>query len=209
MEISQYMPSLPNKLFRFSKLDWMEDTLNRGRFRLNSASYIESLKGDSARQDNETNVEYKVASNKVTVTHVKSGIIISTISGVTFQSLIDTDYYLRCFSSQCHSYMYDEFSGSEACLVIHDPEELRNRIYNAAHAILPSWTGIDAAITYEGSSKYGAPFEKIKRYMFQWEWRFAWIPGLTINTQRNLPCLFLEIGSLEDIGEIIQRPHVV
>lgn len=205
MQKIRIVPQLPEKLFRYSKKAYLEDSIKHGRFRLNSASYIASLEGDRARQDTETHVEYSFPKNRVTVSNATTGQVIPTIDGVHFQSSIETDYYLLSFTKKNESYMFEEFSGADSCLVIHDPSEFQKRMYRASNLKLPSWAGIDAHITYGGPSDYGAPFEKPFRYIFQWEWRFAWIPGFESKTQNNLPCIFLDIGSIEDIAEIVGK----
>jgi hypothetical protein len=95
--------------------------------------------------------------------------------------------------------LFDEFSGSDACLVIHKADEFCERMHLAAEAQLPEWTGIDGAVTYGGPSPLGVVFSKPLRFLPQQEWRFGWIPKDPV---RILDSKFLTIGSIDTLAEL-------
>ncbi|KAF3996908.1 hypothetical protein [Glaciimonas immobilis] len=102
-------------------------------------------------------------------------------------------------SCACDDALYDEFSNSDCCLVINDPEEFGERIHRAAQRLLPSWTGIDGAITYGKQNPLGAAFTKNPQSASQKEWLFAWRP--TQPTMALRP-IIIKIGSIEAIAEL-------
>jgi hypothetical protein len=98
--------------------------------------------------------------------------------------------------------LFDLFAGADSCLVIHDTEEFGERIHRAAKRILPSWAGIDAAVSYGSHSPLGAVFSKARCDAAQKEWMFAWRPtqfALSLNP------VFIQIGNIEDIAELRDR----
>lgn len=98
--------------------------------------------------------------------------------------------------------LFDAFAGADCCLVIHDAEEFGERIHRAAQRVLPSWAGIDAAISYGMPSPLGAAFSKARQHASEKEWLFAWRP-----TQRTLSCnpVTIRIGNIEGIAELRGR----
>jgi hypothetical protein len=107
-------------------------------------------------------------------------------------------------SSICDDALYDEFAHSDCCLVINDPEEFGERIHRAAQRVLPSWTGIDGAISYGKQSVLGAAFTKNQRNASQREWLFAWRP--TQPTMALRP-IVIQIGNIEAIAELRTKNH--
>jgi hypothetical protein len=193
----------PEKLYRYSKRKWLEDSLCNGIFRLNSASYIKTLEGDVARHDDEMRLELTIPKDTVKITHLKTGNPIIPISDVKIVDEITTDYYMLCLSSKKASYLFEDFKGSNACLIIHNPIEFSKRIFKSAKKALPYWVGVDAQVTYGGSSQFGPTFSKPLKQFFQFEWRFSWVP--LIQKENNLDCMFIEIGNIEDIAQIVDK----
>lgn len=95
--------------------------------------------------------------------------------------------------------LFDATPGADCCLVIHDTEQFGERIHRAAQRALPSWAGIDAAISYGLPSPLGAAFSKARQYAAEKEWLFAWRP-----TQPALVSnpVTIRIGSIEGIAEL-------
>lgn len=98
--------------------------------------------------------------------------------------------------------LFDAFADADCCLVINDAEEFGERVHRAVQRVLPSWTGIDAAVSYGMPSPLGAVFSKTARQAAEKEWLFAWRP-----TQPALQCnpVTIRIGSIEDIAELRPR----
>ncbi|NEX63299.1 hypothetical protein [Noviherbaspirillum galbum] len=98
--------------------------------------------------------------------------------------------------------LFDAFPGADCCLVVHDTEEFGERMHRAVQRLLPSWAGIDAAISYGKPSPLGSAFSKDVLQAREREWLFAWRP-----TQPGLAALplMVRIGSLEGIAELRGR----
>lgn len=190
------------KLFRYSEYKWLFRSLMLGEFRLVPASYYGELVGDKARQDNELARERVVTSDRVTITHIASGKNIKAIGDVVFQDQVGTNYYTLCFSTTFNPQLFNEFTNSNACLILHEPDEICERIHFYSERILNGWAGIDGAVTYGGEHKYGPVFEKDERYMSQKEWRFSWIPPQKTNI---LQPFNIKIGNIERFAEILVR----
>lgn len=107
-------------------------------------------------------------------------------------------------SCACDDALYDEFSNSDCCLVINKPEEFGERIHQAAQRLLPSWTGIDGAITYGKQNPLGAAFTKSLQSASQKEWLFAWRPTQPTMTLRPI---VIQIGNIEAIAELRHKKH--
>ncbi|OWW20788.1 hypothetical protein AYR66_16230 [Noviherbaspirillum denitrificans] len=94
-------------------------------------------------------------------------------------------------------------SGADCCLVINDAEQFGERIHRAAQRLLPSWAGIDAAVSYGRPSPLGEVFSRPRDHATEKEWLFAWRP--TQPTLVNKP-VTITIGSIEGIAELRTRP---
>ena len=174
-----------------------------GEFRLVPASEYGELKDDLARQDNELVREQIYSGKSANITHIATGKPIPVIDDITYRDEIGTNYYTLCFSSTGDSLLFNEFKGSDSCLVIHGPEEFCERVHFYAEKQLKDWVGIDAAVYYSTDSRLGPAFSKPWKYLAQKEWRFAWHPPVIIE---KLPVLFIRIGSIEKIAEVFMRP---
>jgi len=193
----------PKQLFRYSETKWLEKSLLLGEFRINSASYIKSFENDNARQDDEMCFKHSVSKDQAIVANITKGQKISPKSDVVFINELTTDYYMLCLSSKKASYLFDTFKDSNSCLIIHDTHEFCNRIYCETDRVLHNWSGVDAKVVYGGMrSALGPAFMKPIDYIFQHEWRFAWIPPRKMN---DLDYFTLKIGSIEDISEIVDK----
>lgn len=193
----------PTRLYRYSEHKWLVRSLLAGEFRLVPASIYGELSGDIARQDNELLREEIVPGERVTITHMATGKPIPAIGDVVFRDEVGTNYYTLCFSSVWDPSLFDEFKGSDACLVIHHPDEVCERIHYYAEQFLRGWSGIDAAASYDGRNSFGPSFNKHGKYIIQKEWRFAWMPPQKC-TELHPVCI--RIGNIERYAEIVKRP---
>lgn len=193
----------PQKLYRYARCRWNIKSLLAGEFRLAPASDYESFSGDTARQDNELVREKTTPGHMATVTHVASGKPIKVIGNINYRDEVGTDYYTLCMSTAWDPLLFTEFSGSTSCLVIHNPEQFCERVHFYVEKRLENWAGIDAPVSYLQMSKLGPVFSKPWQYLAQKEWRFAWHPPIKI---AKLSPLFIRIGRIDDIAEIVARP---
>lgn len=165
----------PPKLYRYSERHWLERSLQLGEFRLRPAA-------DDA-QSGQPPLDQQI---------------------LPFGSrAVAPASYLTLSLGQCwDEHLFDEFPGTDCCLIIHDAEQFGERIHRAAQKALPNWAGIDAAISYGMPSPLGAAFSKMKRYANQKEWLFAWRP---IQPTMSLNPVLIRIGRIEDIAELRQK----
>jgi len=98
--------------------------------------------------------------------------------------------------------LFDAVAGADCCLVIHDADQFGERIHRAAQRLLPSWAGIDAAISYGVPSPLGQVFSKPRQQATEREWLFAWRP--TQQALVNKP-VTISIGNIEGIAELRNR----
>lgn len=174
---SSSLPTLsdrPKKLFRYSKRQWLERALQFGEFRLRPATRSKS----------------QSTSDQI-LPFVPKGVA------------SDMTYLTLSLSDTWNVDMFDIFSDADCCLVIHDTEEFGERIHRAAQKILPSWAGIDAAISYGIPSPLGMAFSKNRNEAHEKEWLFAWRP--TAQRLVSFNPVLIQIGSLEKIAELRQR----
>ncbi|MGB7814787.1 MAG: hypothetical protein WBL28_00380 [Methylotenera sp.] len=174
-----------------------------GEFRLVPASVFGELIGDHARQDNELLRIQSSPAHQVEIIHQKTGKRLTPIGDVTYKSEILTDYYTLCFSSSWNIALFDEFHNSDACLIIHKPEEVCERIHFFANRFLQDWSSLDARVTYGGRSDFGAFYLKDPKYTIQDEWRFTWVPP---DALKKLTPFNIKIGSIENFAEIVLKP---
>jgi len=200
----RYIEYIPVKLYRYSELIWLERSLRLGEFRLRPATDYRNFEGDIARQDDELVRVNTSPASAVIITNLTTGETHKPDSDVTYRSEIRTNYLAMCFSYRWDEKLFDEFHGTDACLVIHSYEEFSERIHVAAEAVLPNWVGHDAPVVYGGRSEYGTVFSKPARFITQHEWRFAWGPPMPV---KYIDPIKICIGNIQNIAEIVKRPR--
>jgi len=138
------------------------------------------------------------------ITHVKTGQPITPVGDVVMASHIDSDYLTLCLATVYSEHFYEEFQGSDACLIIHNPNQFFDRMYNAIDSVLPnSWEAADGPVAYGSCGKLGLPFTKPEKFAFQFEWRLACLPIPSLN---KCEATVVTLGSIEDIAEVITAP---
>lgn len=192
------------KLFRYSEHRWLVRSLMLGEFRISPASYYGELVGDSARHDDELVRETDVPGDRVTITNLtRGGAPIRPIGDVVYRDEVGTNYFTLSFSTAWDVLLFDEFNGSNACLILHEPEEVCSRIHFHADHLLHDWAGFDCAVSYGADHPCGPAFIKHWKYLAQKEWRFAWLPPKRCD---RLTPFFVRIGNIERFAEIVPRP---
>lgn len=192
----------PPKLYRYSDQKWLDRSLRLGEFRLRPASDYKSMEGSAARTDDEQH--RRIVLRNPQITHVKTGQPIIPIGDVVMASETESDYLTLCLATVYSDHFYQDFEDSDACLIIHDPNEFFDRMYKAIDSVLPnSWGAVDGPVSYGSSSKLGAPFMKPEKFLFQFEWRFACLP---IPSLSKCEATVVTLGSIEDIAEVIAAP---
>ncbi|KRB94110.1 hypothetical protein [Noviherbaspirillum sp. Root189] len=164
----------PSKLYRYSQRQWLERSLQLGEFR---------LRPPPAEMQMTAPVQQIIPFSAR-----------RSVAASTFLTLSMADSW--------DEKLFDIFGGADTCLVVHDAEQFGERIHRAVQRMLPSWAGIDAAISYGTPSPLGAAFSKARQLALEKEWLFAWRP-----TQHVMSCspVVIRIGSIESIAELRVR----
>lgn len=162
----------PKNLYRYSQRQWLERSLQFGEFRLRPSA-----------------PQVPAAAEQILPFGAR-------------QPGAATSYLTLSLANAWDDKLFDAFGGADCCLVIHDAEQFGERIHRAAQRLLPSWAGIDAAVSYGVPSPLGAAFSKTRPQAAEKEWLFAWRP--TQVTLVSNPVV-IQIGSIEGIAELRQR----
>ena len=195
------------QLYRYSKLQYLKDAMENGCFHVCPALEYVKREYDVARKDNEVVHKKDVPPSSVKIT-TKNGTPIVPIGDVTFSTFVlPIDSFILCFSYDYDEGLYDEFQGSEACLVVQNVQEFSRRIHNAFAKAMPSYLGIDGRVAYgKHQSSLGVLFSKPKEFIYQREYRFSWIPK---KPTRLLDQKVLAEGNFDKIRELIPPPIVI
>jgi hypothetical protein len=164
----------PEKLYIYSQRQWLERALQLGEFRLQP----DAGESDAALP----------AGDQILPFGAPPSAAASTASYLTLST-----------TSAWDETLFDAPNGADCCLVIHNPEEFGERLHRAAQKALPSWAGIDAAVSYGMPSPLGTAFTKAKRHAAEREWLFAWRPSHATLTANPI---VIRIGSIENIAEL-------
>ena len=195
----------PKKLYRYSERRWLERALLHGDFRLRPASHYLEIESATARRDDERNRVSVQKKGTFVMTLARTGEVIETLGDITHTSSIDRDYYTLCFSSVWDPRNFKEFEGSDACLIIHDPADVMERIHAELERQYPDWVSLDAPVSYGVKNNLGVVFTKPVEHAFQAEHRLALIPS----EPRRLAPLVVTIGSIEGVAEIVDETYDV
>jgi hypothetical protein len=164
----------PQRLYRYSKREWLERALQFGEFRLSPV-----VPGKNPANSEQILPFMQKGGNQ------------------------DARYLTLSLSDTWDVRLFEIFSDADCCLVIHNTEEFGERIHRAAQKVLPSWAGIDAAMSYGTLSPLGAAFSKSPRDAHEKEWLFAWRP--TAQCLISFNPVLIKIGNLEKIAELKQK----
>ncbi len=196
----------PDCLFRYGRRDHLIAALEHGRFRIGNAAYYNDLVDDPARQDDELRRIFERDPNSLLIT-TQDGVVLQPRGNVRFVSSRASDYYVFCLSMDYTRSVAEQFDGSDACLRINNPAEFADRLHAGIQRLLPDFTGIDAPVSYGARSALGVCFTKSNDYAVQSEFRFAWTRTNETAVPLALNPVFIEIGSIGDIAELVDLPR--
>jgi hypothetical protein len=195
----------PEQLFRYGTRGHLTEALKLGRFRIAPAKSYGDLSDDPARQDDELRRTFKKSAESLVIT-TTDGAILKPKGEVKFVSKRAADYYVLCLSMEQSRTVAEQFTGCETCLVIKDPVQFTNRLHAEIQRILPDYTGFGAPVSYGSKSQFGICFTKSDTFSVQSEFRFAWTKANETGSGSALSAFFVEIGSIEDIAELVDLP---
>ncbi len=163
----------PSKLYRYGERHALERSLTLGEFRLQPAA------------------EAVAESRQILPFQTRAA-----------RAMPASTYLTLSLAKVWQPQLFDAFPGADCCLIIHDAEQFGERIHRAAAKMLPTWAGIDAAISYGVPSPLGRAFSKNRRDANQEEWLFAWRPT---QPTAALQSIVIQIGSIEAFAELRDR----
>lgn len=193
-------------LFKFGKRSHLEATLQQGLIRIAPASSFANDQFNHAIRDIETEIEHWI--HNPTVDDLKPLLDGPEAEAPSEGSAICTrtseDAWLYCLSASYDAAMYDDFD-CDACLIINDPKEFRNRLLVIAHKKLGARGYAFSPVTYvdpltQFEETVPILLQKHARHAYQDELRAMWLPQIG---GQELKTEFLQIGSLESIAELV------
>ncbi|VXC60440.1 conserved hypothetical protein [Pseudomonas sp. 8Z] len=191
------------RIYKFSKKKYIDEMFSFGKFRVAPASYYSDPSLNVAIRDDELVFNGSIFSGLKGI--VKPGEAVPSYGRIEYSVKARTNYYVTCFAS---NYTYREFSDFDAdsCLVIKKPRAFTDRLIRVGNQAFSGYEG------FAGSVKYLDPilcdprridvnFAKHFKYAYQNEYRIIWAPREPVS---ELQPIYLEIGPLDDIAEIIE-----
>ncbi|TAY85035.1 hypothetical protein [Rhizobium ruizarguesonis] len=199
-------------LVRLDEERWLLNLLN-GRVRFAPAASYRDTGLDAARADEEMSKAYRRPGQAIRITGPDGGMI-DPIGDVVFASrrsverngeLHDIPYWFCSFSSDLDPRLFEEFTGSEACIVIFEPMKFVERALPhlnraAPHTVKSLFQNEYFDPHFPGGHKPKAMVSKEMTFAYQREMRFA------LDPEGGPPladgALFVEIGSIKDIAAV-------
>ena len=186
----------PRMLFRFSKATWNMDFINSGRTHVSPASRYNDAEASNAVRDDELRLQW--------------------YDDALAPQLIEVqDYYALCLSSEYDYRLFVDFQ-NDSCVAIKDVAAFSMRLRSAIARHNHEQPASRIRRLYECPVIYVDPFSlappelatevhfcKHFRFAYQTEFRFL----LTPTENSRLQPFFLDLGSLEDIAEIVAAPE--
>ena len=212
-EKKYFNPNKEEKLFKFSKLKYLKESLIKGKFLLRPTAYYLKKENNTARLDNEH--KYEKHMNTLEICYLNKNLK-EFNNFVQTNININLNQYILCMAHTYDNRLYDEFE-ADSCLIITNTEEFYQRIARS----FDNYECIRNRIYYSKvEDTFGILFMKNIKYKIQKEYRYLWyepdkpicakLESLINDNFEELKALipkerYIEIGSIEDIAFIIDR----
>lgn len=198
-------------LVKYGKKSHILEMLDKGLVRIAPASSYAAVENNDAISDTELKFTYNFYnSTQETVSkYVSVPSFLTTrelISSTAFLELtLREDYYLFCLSASYDPRLFDDFE-SDACMIIHSPIKFRDMLMHRVADEAQSKGWAFSAVSYVDPFSVPDPslhpsLRKHHRYAYQDELRAAW--QLHKGLGYNLEPVFVELGSLRDIADVV------
>jgi hypothetical protein len=194
-------------LLKFGEPRWLVPSIERGKFRIASASYYDSAEHNHARRD--TELQRFLRPNPRCPRYVEpqaaSTLPKGTDSASGWTSIASpTDYLLFSLSAAYSSRLFGDFAAT-SCLVIFDPKAFLNRLLHTVVQQLPGWHIEFTGVTYYDPVRVTptsivVPKAKPFRHAYQQEMRLVCLPPASV---AQLSPLEIEIGPLADCATLV------
>ncbi len=195
---------------KFGKRKHIASAFDRGIIRIAPASwYVADSSLNAAQADNELE-HAAVTANQHLKFKLYGKDAIGTEAEVPvqkkelFRYMMVPDFYVWCCGLDYDARLFHEFK-AEAVLVVRDQDAFRTRLAAAVARELPNICMKEDRIRYYDPYTVQREqlipiFSKHIRYLYQNEYRFAWM----VPQGESLKPFFVELGSLHDIGEFLE-----
>jgi hypothetical protein len=201
--------AVTDSIIRYSKLPYLKEALERGRFVLRGASgYKEDPSLNRAQTAEELEIAYDIDLKRTRVELLaedgkqKIGDLKPFRARVTKRA--PTDAYVFCTTRRISARLLEDF-GATAFLLIHDRKAFLERLSAVTKVVLPSWDMLAFDVAYfdpfsKDAGNAQPLFTKPASYQYQHEHRVIWLPP---SPRFDLPEISFEMGPLKDISEIV------
>ena len=205
------VPRPGHALIKFGKRGYMQQLYESGRIRVAPASSYLDSSLNHAIADDELRLDQFMAKQEVTFTYSDktTGELKNSkpASDVTVTTNLSTDFYMYCMACTTDIRLFDDFE-ADACVIVLEPTAFATRLYAAVRRELPDWTGQHQRVDYvdpylSSRDNINLFFSKHFRYWYQQEYRFAWIPHPEKGGCDSLQPIFIELGPLKKISELV------
>lgn len=178
--LSLNQASIPNgsdRIFRYSKLEYMKDMVAHGNIRVSPASSYADTNLNIAQKDEELEKHAYMPGQYTTITH-ESGKAMKVIGDVK-RSVSGPPYHLVCFSNVWDKQLFSDFE-ADTCCVVENPEEFSNRLERAGASLFPNWYYLNAPVQYFDpyerveNELFNSSMSKDFRFAYQHEYRILW-----------------------------------
>lgn len=197
---------------KYGEYRFLKDTLEKGIFRIAPASSYTDPSLNLAQQDTELEVAIMASPSEVTLEAInektgKSEGRVMPIGNVELKFEAPSNYYVCCLALTFDPRMFGDFQ-ADCALIVKKPKQFYERLLPAFARQIRGCNGNGQPVVYYDplnppKKPLSVHFSKHFKYSYQREYRFTWNPH-SFFTQFNP--VFIEMGSLEDICEIIRLP---
>jgi hypothetical protein len=193
---------------KFGKAEHMRSLVEKGALRIQSASYYATPNHNGAIRDDELSLPLSLALSRDDIIKVvlnpqdvPDGPIEQRLD-VTYNA--GTDYWLYCVSCAVEPRLFVDFQ-ADSCVIIKDKDRFQRLLTLQSAAKFPNTGHRHGKAIYidpylPSTAIIDVPMSKHFRYEYQSEYRFVWRP---VKPMINLPYIDLELGSLENIAELV------
>lgn len=200
-----------NYLYKFSKREFVREMYDFGRFRICPASFYSKGSHIHAVKDFETIRQYRLKAIKEVSEGLRSieydGHQIDIVNGVVPVQCVLDDYYLFSTCNELSRRMPTDFE-ADAVLIIKNKKDFISRLKDELQISFPNWEFVEKNVYYYDSyndipKDPNQEFFKHIAYAYQKEHRSIIRPKLAKNESYELQPIYIEMGSLHDICEVI------
>lgn len=182
-------------LLKFGTAKWLGPSLEKGNFRIPSASYYDSADHNHARRD--TELQRFIRPNPKNLKFVESSSRWTSIAS-------PTDYLLFSLSAAYSARLFGDFAAT-ACLVIFDPKAFVSRFIQAVTKQIPGWHVGFKPVTYYDPVRVDPDLIVVSefkpfRHAYQREVRLVCVPSKSV---ARLSPVEIEIGPLYDCATLV------